>query len=421
MKLNKTILSLGTVAAAGIPIAAVISCGGRPEVGQKTSAGEIFGRLELGSEGWDSEIKIGIHPSQTLSKEQTLNIEKSADEYNTLVNNSFVKGYVDQLLTDGKIDTKTHDALVSKTFRITVKVIDSQQAIATSLDTGEIDYAFLPSGIAVKYNKTHKGFVPELIAARNADIFEEMTGNGFPTKTQEEFQQKLQHDITAGATSTTSGYEKLEHTYEDKSHTVSAYRSQIYITGDKTTRDQIKKAWNDRDWVKFKSYGIAAKAASSESGYLIPEKMIKKQFGNSFTTMANEAKNDNEHIKVGVKPDAILKAGGAKIGFSFSNNPIQSASKWPALGDIEVLSTSVAIPNDILVARGGLNRVEAELISKMIKDGLIANPKIQTSHAFYHATYNEIFDWSSKQKLVDSIHELDNFYSNPQDLYIKVK
>lgn len=428
MNFKKTLLSTGTIVAAALPVATVVSCGGKSIENrgeQKIAAGEIFGRLAKGIEGWDNNIKIGIHPSQSLSKDDIEKIEQAAGEYNRIIASpGFIGGYVDHLLARNKIDQRLHDQLVNKSFNVSVKVIDSQQAIATSLDTGEIDYSFLPSGISVKYNKKHNGIVPELIASRQADIFEEMTNDGFPTKTPDEYQTKLEEEIQLAhrahpAPADGTGYQFLEHTYNDAYHSSSAYRAQIFISGNAAERSAIKRAWENHDWKTFKSFGIAAKASSSESGYLIPEKMLKKQFGSQFSTLANEAKNDNQHVKIGVHPDASLKSGIAKIGFSFSSNPLQgrSKSKWPGLGTIDVLASSAAIPNDILVARGGLNKVEAEIISILIEEGLSRNPHIKTSGAFYHAGYNEIFDWESKQQLVDSIHALDNYYTNPNDLY----
>lgn len=78
---------------------------------------------------------------------------------------------------------------------------------------------------------------------------------------------------------------------------VPFYRGMIMIYGKDDKIKEIEKAWFDKDWTKFKSFGIAAGKPTSAGKYILQEKLLKKHFGkNAFTTLAEE-KNNNPNFK----------------------------------------------------------------------------------------------------------------------------
>ncbi|QJR44204.1 ABC transporter thiamine pyrophosphate-binding lipoprotein p37/Cypl [Mycoplasma miroungirhinis] len=91
-------------------------------------------------------------------------------------------------------------------------------------------------------------------------------------------------------------YGIYQHFYEPFGTNINYQRGAIFIAGDDETLKKIKKAWNDRDWKTFRSFGIVKdQNTSSSTRFIYPEFLFKKHFNkdnNQFTGFNND-ENEN--------------------------------------------------------------------------------------------------------------------------------
>ncbi|WP_025755238.1 ABC transporter thiamine pyrophosphate-binding lipoprotein p37/Cypl [Mycoplasmopsis cricetuli] len=89
---------------------------------------------------------------------------------------------------------------------------------------------------------------------------------------------------------------KFSYFYQDPSKETSytdSFFGAILISGTKKQRDEIKKAWIDKDWEKFKKFGIAFKKSTSISKFIVQAKLIAKNFNLSYKEIVDYLKNTN--------------------------------------------------------------------------------------------------------------------------------
>lgn len=81
---------------------------------------------------------------------------------------------------------------------------------------------------------------------------------------------------------------------------VPFYRSMIMISGNEEQLNDIKKAWFEKDWNKFKSFGILHGKNSSGGSFKMPEELLQKHFSlenNKFDTLSNQIQSTPEYFK----------------------------------------------------------------------------------------------------------------------------
>ncbi|MGX9339248.1 ABC transporter thiamine pyrophosphate-binding lipoprotein p37/Cypl [Mycoplasma sp. 1890] len=82
-----------------------------------------------------------------------------------------------------------------------------------------------------------------------------------------------------------------EYFYAKNNELVEYYRGIIMIQGTNEEREQIKKAWDNKDWNTFRNFGIVTGKESSGSKYILQEALFKKHFNlenNKFNSFAED-------------------------------------------------------------------------------------------------------------------------------------
>ncbi|QZE12290.1 ABC transporter thiamine pyrophosphate-binding lipoprotein p37/Cypl [Mycoplasma sp. Ms02] len=197
------------------------------------------------------------------------------------------------------------------------------------------------------------------------------------TKTNEEFHKKPYSQWAKenwdGATYS-NFYTDAEVTYQ---------RGMILISADDELKVKITKAWNDKDWSKFRSYGIVHGDADSGSKYTLPEKLLKKHFnkeGDKFTTLALEIQNHPE-LFVSGKPDK-LNEEGTRFNIAFDN---QNSFAWTQSKEkyfkryqnannqnLNILVVTEAIPYNIVAAR---KDIDSDTLNRIVQKFTTMNDK----------------------------------------------
>ncbi|MXR06109.1 DNA repair protein [Mycoplasma flocculare] len=154
---------------------------------------------------------------------------------------------------------------------------------------------------------------------------------------------------------------------------ISYYRGMIMIAGDENVRNEIKKAWDEKDWEKFRNFGIIHGKLTSAGKFKMQNFIIKKHFKNNL-----KARTINEDRKN--HPDKYLQAEGSVIGqdpkykiafddeASFAWTESTKDGKQYTLnkkdGKIEIFILTNPASYDIGSFRPGFNRIQANMISE---------------------------------------------------------
>ncbi|QIW62640.1 ABC transporter thiamine pyrophosphate-binding lipoprotein p37/Cypl [Mycoplasmopsis gallinacea] len=145
--------------------------------------------------------------------------------------------------------------------------------------------------------------------------------------------------------------------YQNPTERVRFQRGMIWISGDDATRAAIKKAWDDKDWAKFRSFGIVHGDPDSGSKYLLPQNLLKLHFnkeGNAFTTLAKELADHSSDFTNGSIKDWQTKHSDKKILFdnqgSFGWTSVKKADRYtPKIqGEkLEILTLTNPLPYNL--------------------------------------------------------------------------
>ncbi|MBN4083423.1 hypothetical protein JXZ92_01120 [Mycoplasma sp. CSL10137] len=84
-----------------------------------------------------------------------------------------------------------------------------------------------------------------------------------------------------------------ENLYQSKDSLTPFQRGVIILVADEKTKEEIIKAWNEKDYEKFISYGIGVGDQSSGSKYILPQALFKKHFGNNYRSFLNLKQDPN--------------------------------------------------------------------------------------------------------------------------------
>lgn len=164
--------------------------------------------------------------------------------------------------------------------------------------------------------------------------------------------------------------------YDDK--LVDFQRGIIWISGTDEVRNEIVNAWNNKDWNKFRSFGIVHGSADSGSKYLLPEKLLKQHFNlknNSFVSLAYEITNYSNYFLNGKTKD-MLKNNSFHICFdnegsySWTKNTIDNISKYTPMENekMEILALTDPLQYNIAVVN---NKKVNEEIQEIITNAFI--------------------------------------------------
>ncbi|MGY6172410.1 ABC transporter thiamine pyrophosphate-binding lipoprotein p37/Cypl [Candidatus Mycoplasma pogonae] len=157
---------------------------------------------------------------------------------------------------------------------------------------------------------------------------------------------------------------------------VNFYRGMVVISGDETTRNSIKTAWNNRDWNTFRNFGI-----QGIKKFKLFQAYFKNHFNlpnNTFTTLEEDQlqhpnKYSNlEYFKVGQDPEFRISLDD-EASFAWTKNtnikPSDTTIKFqaPSGEKLEFLTVSPIFKYDVGVFAKTFNKQQAELILKTME------------------------------------------------------
>lgn len=165
--------------------------------------------------------------------------------------------------------------------------------------------------------------------------------------------------------------------YEEPSKkTVAWQRGSILIWGDEVKRNEIKGAWKNKDWEKFRSFGIIHGSEDSGSKYILPQALLKKHF-KDFKTLKEEITNNTNKFS-NAKASEMTKQKEYHIGFDnemgfawTKNNKgryIVSDADRKAGYKLEILTLTDAIPYNIGVASSNIKNDDLKIIVDIFKE-----------------------------------------------------
>ncbi|MBG0730676.1 ABC transporter thiamine pyrophosphate-binding lipoprotein p37/Cypl [Mycoplasma sp. 'Moose RK'] len=153
---------------------------------------------------------------------------------------------------------------------------------------------------------------------------------------------------------------------------ISYYRGMILIAGNQEKLAKIRDAWEQKNWEKFRNYGIIHGKQTSAGRWKMQADLIKKHFGkNFFFASLSEDLLEN--------PDKFIqKVDGVSIGqdknfsisfddeasFAWTKNTGNKKQFYPTEkdGKIEVFILTNPSSYDIGSFRPGFNRVQADML-----------------------------------------------------------
>lgn len=161
--------------------------------------------------------------------------------------------------------------------------------------------------------------------------------------------------------------------FYDSSKKVNYQRGAIWISGTDEVRANIIKAWNDKDWATFKSFGVIHGSSDSGSKFILPQNLLKLHFNkedNKFTTLSEEILN-NANLFVEGKIAHLHKDASKHIVFdnqgsySWTKSKEENLSKYtPRDGEkLEILTLTNPIPYNLGVFNKDLPKEVIETIS----------------------------------------------------------
>ncbi|QZX49328.1 ABC transporter thiamine pyrophosphate-binding lipoprotein p37/Cypl [Mycoplasma sp. E35C] len=161
---------------------------------------------------------------------------------------------------------------------------------------------------------------------------------------------------------------KYRYFYDTSDSLVKYYRGMILIGGDVDTLTKIKKAWNDKNWEEFASYGIGGGNTTSNGKYLYQLNLLKKHFQKTDLTI-----NNYQIIKgreIGLNKDVhIVFDDMNSFAWTQNNNKQVPSFTWDKNDNnskVEVLSLTNPALYDIGVFNKKLDKEIVNAISESI-------------------------------------------------------
>ncbi len=366
MKINKRKAILGSfsaVAAAAIPVATAVSCG--PSVTAEHT-------LKNGN------FTLGV---PTVAKADPKNIDAMNANTAPILEKAFKTNLTSKQINGAKVH---------------FEISPDNNVVAQSVYSGKVEGGFVPSEIMAKYkNKLKIAF----LAARKSMYYRDSNGNQVTdtnAKAGKEFLNKLKDKINKElkgleedkkdpTIKTPSKFTKAN-LYSDAKN--DFYRAAIYFNkkSAKDAWDKGAKATTQADrkaaLEEFMHTGIITHSASSNSGYIVPQRMIAKHFKVPNFKLTDYGKD--------VTPGSMLDLETnpkKSVYFSFAGEVLQSPNPLTKFStDLQVLELSEAIPNDGFVVRKGLDKKLIEGLLKSFQE-VTKQPNNMIKKIYYHETY----------------------------------
>ncbi|CAT04721.1 High affinity transport system protein p37 precursor [Mesomycoplasma conjunctivae] len=157
--------------------------------------------------------------------------------------------------------------------------------------------------------------------------------------------------------------------YDLNDKQVNFYRGMIMIAGDDAKRSKIKKAWDDKDFITFRNFGIIHGNESSAGRWKLQENILKQHFGDKFTTLKEDKINNpdkyilKEGRDIGQDPNFAI-AFDDEASFAWNQNK-GDGKRYTSIepnGKVEVFALTNPLLYDIGSFRSDFNKKQAELI-----------------------------------------------------------
>lgn len=225
---------------------------------------------------WDSNIDIIVKSGYDPSVQAAKVAQDLTTEFNRL----------QQL--DAKYKAKP-------TVKINFTMGSSDEVIVQNVASNKSDFGI--SSISAINQGNHQKYHPVLQTTTNAFTFDKKWSN-YQNGTNDD--PLVQVANATNVTLATNPYQNQKDTfngsiypiYYDFNKQVDFYRGAIYIAGDKSTLNDIHKAWDQKDWNTFRNFGIVTGASDSGGQFLLEEKLLQKHFNSDnkkvFSTISQD-------------------------------------------------------------------------------------------------------------------------------------
>ncbi|WP_036463868.1 ABC transporter thiamine pyrophosphate-binding lipoprotein p37/Cypl [Mycoplasmopsis sturni] len=157
-----------------------------------------------------------------------------------------------------------------------------------------------------------------------------------------------------------------------------SYRGAILIAGNKETRDEITKAWLNKDWEAFRKFGIIFEKENSISKYSLPRNLLSLNFGKSIQEIDTYLKNNTEDVVKGKKPRdllGILQSNKKTFNIAFDDEGVFNWTKaekqlfkptnYPD-SQVRVLTFTDSLKYPVILARNYLNLEQVEIMKEVL-------------------------------------------------------
>ncbi|WP_036452055.1 ABC transporter thiamine pyrophosphate-binding lipoprotein p37/Cypl [Mycoplasma buteonis] len=218
----------------------------------------------------------------------------------------------DKTIWKTKYEKLFNDALAKNGSKAKVEVSfgssDDYNNTKTRIEKNEIDFGLLSSGSLFNTkNELDKSGISVILqtltnkfAGENpqATYSSEPNGSALVKSAQNEFAvfstppYETWGDTNWNGSIYTNAYDVHKENDKEVFSLVDYQRGLFVISATDEIKAKIIKAWNDKNLTEFLSYGIAIGSPTSGSKYLLPEKLMKKHFGATFSSFLALKNND---------------------------------------------------------------------------------------------------------------------------------
>ncbi|MDZ7293188.1 ABC transporter thiamine pyrophosphate-binding lipoprotein p37/Cypl [Mycoplasmopsis pulmonis] len=353
-----------------LPAITFVSCVGNSkttEPGNKQSS-DVKNNNSTTAQKWDKDVSLTLRTQYWELKAEDGKEEK------------FLKAFSEEFkkLKDADPETKNLDDV-----NFTIKHQDDSGLVVQGLQTGTDDFGIANvTETVTRQDSESKKLLSKLHTLTRAFKFDKDANAKYVNGQNDDPLRKIATDTNAifnkeplynNWTREAQKWDgkKYEFLYSNPDDLVSFYRGILFIHGTESDLNQIKKAWNEKNWDTFRNFGIISTDNTNSSGkYLLQESLIRKHFnlGQNFT-LATDKLNHPSKYKVGrgrdIGQDANFKIAFDEEGsFAWTENKKDGKRYTSKIenGKVEVLTATERLPYDIGSFRKDFDEKQANLI-----------------------------------------------------------
>ena len=182
----------------------------------------------------------------------------------------------------------------------------TDKIVMNNLISGKSDLSFSSiTQINLLANKKDE-FVPKIQTLTNSFTFDPKWSNYLDGSSNDPLIKQAQKENQAFITdypyqSNNTWNNSIYTNYYDTSKLVDFYRGNIWIYGSSNEIQNIKKAWNNKNWASFRNFGILHGETTSGGKFKLQESLLKKHFTKNgiapFKTLVEEIKDHSSKFK----------------------------------------------------------------------------------------------------------------------------